>query len=298
MEFHRIRYFLEVCKLGRISHAAKACHVSQPSLSLQIQKLEASLGGSLFLRNREGLHLTELGEAFLPHAQAIMAEVESAHEFRDRQKNGIHGVVKIGAIPTIAPYLLPEILMSIQEQHAAATFDIVEDTTDVLIQQLRSGALDFAVLSPPTDIDQDVDVLEVCRDELLLTLPLEHPLAGRGAVDLDEVKSEPLVLLKESHCLSQQCESALRHSRLNPEIRMRSSQIGTLLGIVEAGMGITFTPKIAMSSHREKKVSFHAIEPNPYFREIQWVWMRRHQLSAKQKAVLACVKKLCGNLGV
>ena len=292
MEFYRLRYFLEVCRHGRISKAASACHVSQPSLSLQIQKLEESLGGSLFLRNRDGLKLTELGESFLPHAQAIMAEVEAAQEFQSEQQSGLQGVIRIGAIPTIAPYCLPQLLKGIHAQHPAVTFDIVEDTTDVLIERLRSGGLDFAILSPPTAIDADTDFLSLGQDELLLTLPEGHTLESNEHISLDALASQPLVLLTETHCLSQQCEHAFRSSKVSPEVRMRSSQIATLLGIVESGLGITFTPRMALENHRNRKVSFHSLQPEPYSREIRMVWMRRHRLSHKQKGVLKIVEDL------
>ena len=141
-------------------------------------------------------------------------------------------------------------------------------------------------------IDDEVDFLSIVQDELFVTIPQKHPLSDHQAISLESIQSEPLVLLKETHCLSQQCENVFRSARLDPEIRMRSSQIDTLLGIVEMGMGITFTPQMAVERHKDRDVSFHRISPQPYFREVRLMWMRRHQTSMKRRAVLKIVEGL------
>lgn len=294
MEFHRLKYFLEVAKQGQFSRAAEVCHISQPSLSQQVQKLEDEVGGTLFIRSRSGAELTDLGKDFLPHAQSIMAEVNLALGFREKLDGKLRRPVRVGAIPTIAPYLLPSLISHVRTAHPEATFEIVEETTSSLITALRMRTIDFALLSPPTEIDDEADFMEICNDELLLTLPANHPLHNTGAILLEEMKSERLVLLQDAHCLSRQSESFCKAAGLVPDVTIRSSQIETLLAMVELGMGITFTPKMAVPYHRHRKISFHEIGTGNYLRKIRLVWMRSSGVSVTQETLLKCLK--CWNV--
>lgn len=289
VQFHRIRYFLELVRSGNFSKAADRLHVSQPSLSQQISKLEDEVGGSLFIRSRDGVSLSELGKNFLPHAKAIMAEVESTRDFIHQSSHGVSGPIRIGAIPTIAPYLLPGILKQITKRYPEAQYELVEDTTDSLIERLRNGGIDFALMSPPTKIDEDTDHQRICRDELLLTLPNSHPLKDSKSIQLKQLKSERLVLLQEAHCLSRQSEGYCKASGIKADVTIRSSQIDTLLGMVELGLGFTFTPKVAVDFHQHRKVIYRSISTRPYFREIHLYWLRQRLLSTSQQAVIDCI---------
>ncbi|MEM1158284.1 MAG: LysR substrate-binding domain-containing protein [Verrucomicrobiota bacterium] len=291
MEFHRIRYFLEVARTGNFSRAAVWANISQPSLSQQIHKLEDEVGESLFVRARDGVTLSEFGKAFLPHAKAIMEEVESAREFVDRSGRQLSGPIRIGAIPTIAPYLLPELLRQIVAKYPTARFELMEETTDALIDRLRTGAIDFALMSPPTKVDADTDQLRLQQDELLLTLPQDHPLCDVEKIDLKQLRGERLVLLKEAHCLSRQSEGFCKASGLKADVSIRSSQIDTLLGMVELGLGFTFTPKMAVDFHRHRKVIYRSLQQQPYLRDICLYWMRRRMQSASQQAIVECLSK-------
>ncbi|MEO0453888.1 MAG: LysR family transcriptional regulator, partial [Verrucomicrobiota bacterium] len=267
-------------------------HVSQPSLSQQISKLEDEVGGSLFIRSRDGVVLSELGKEFLPHAKAIMAEVESTEDFIYQSHGGVQGPIRIGAIPTIAPYLLPGIMKKITSIYADARYEIIEDTTDSLIEKLRMGGIDFALMSPPTKIDEDADHRLIRKDELLLTLPRNHPLRASKSIELKQLKTERLVLLQDAHCLSRQSEGYCKASGIKADVTIRSSQIDTLLGIVELGLGFTFTPQIAVDFHSHRKVIYRSLSKNPYFREIHLYWMRRRLLSTTQQSIIKCFGQL------
>ncbi|MEM9444727.1 MAG: LysR family transcriptional regulator [Verrucomicrobiota bacterium] len=291
MEFHRIRYFLELARTGNFSKAADMMNVSQPSLSQQINKLEDEVGGSLFLRARDGVTLSELGKEFLPHAKAIMSEIESTRDFIDRSGKGIQGPIRIGAIPTIAPYLLPEILKRITKRYPEAHYELVEDTTKSLIDRLRNGGIDFALMSPPTKIDQDADHHLLMQDELLLALPQRHALCVLKKIELKQLKSERLVLLQEAHCLSRQTEGYCKASGIKADVTIQSSQIDTLLGIIELGLGFSFIPQIAIDFHKHRKVAYRSLTQKPYFREIHLYWMRRRVLSASLQKIIECFSK-------
>ena len=189
------------------SRAAEVCNISQPSLSQQIKKLENEVGGQLILRSRDGVCLSELGQSFLPYARDMMHAVESAWDFVDESHQKVTGRVRIGAIPTIAPYLLPTILKHLRSDYPDVQYEVVEETTNLLIDKLRQGEIDFAILSPPTKVDPDVEHVDLCEDELMLTLPLDHSLNKEKVLDIGSLKDEKLLLLKETHCLSQQSKS-------------------------------------------------------------------------------------------
>ncbi len=290
MEIHRIQYFLEVARQKNFSRAAERCNVSQPSLSQQIKKLEDELGECLFLRSRDGITLTDFGQQFLPHADAILREVSAAREFSEDYQGKIAGLIKLGAIPTIAPYLLPGIIAYTRRTHPLIQFEIFEETTQRLVELLREGTLDFALLSPPTPLDEEADFLALPEDELLLTLPREHRLANDKAIKLKELSQESMVQLKDAHCLSRQSQSICHLGGLNPKITIQSSQLETALGMVELGFGFTFTPRMALDSHRHRQVSYHSVSPRPVTRDIRLIWLRRHRLSKTQQALLALLR--------
>ena len=290
MDLQRIRYFLEVARQKHFSRAAEICRVSQPSLSQQIKKLEEEVGGQLFQRSRGRVNLTPLGEAFLKHAQAIAAEVQSAEEFVSQFQSEFQRTIRFGAIPTIAPYLIPELFEVIRTHFPAARFELIEDFTENLIQSLLTGKIDFALLSPPTRIDEECEFLSLVKDELLLTIPSDHALCDLNTVGVGELKNERIILLENSHCLSTQTASYCSEVGLTEDFDIRSSQIDTLLGLVERGFGLTLTPAIAARFHKHRKVQFRSITPNPCFREVRIVWLQRQIISKSQKAVLKAIR--------
>lgn len=292
MDIQRIKYFLEVARQKNFSKAAGICHVSQPSLSQQIRKLEDEVGGPLFIRAHGAVRLTALGNDFLKHAQAIMADVSAAEEFVTQSRQNLRRTVRFGAIPTIAPYLVPEIFTRIRTKHPDARFELIENRTESVIESLLSGTIDFALLSPPTPIDPECDYLTLARDEFLLTLPKAHRLAKAKSIRIQQLKKDPIILLENSHCLSQQTAAYCERVGLSADVTIRSSQIDTLLRLVESGFGLTFTPAIAAMAHRHRKVVFRSIAKNPCFRVVRLVWLKKPFFSKSQEAVLDAAKGL------
>lgn len=290
MDIQRIRYFLEVARQKNFSRAAQICSVSQPSLSQQVKKLEGEVGGALFVREHGAVSLTDLGNQFLKHAQAIMAEVLTAEEFVAQSQDDLQRTVRFGAIPTIAPYLLPEILSSIRQDYPAACFQIKESRTEHLVESLLSGEIDFALLSPPTRIDSECDSLSLGKDEFLLTLPKSHPLCQEKSIELAQLQNERIILLENSHCLAQQTESYCEEIGLKTDVGIQGSQIHTLLGLVELGFGLSFTPSMATRAHSNQEVVFRSIEARPCSREVRLVWLKRQFLSRSQEAVINSIR--------
>jgi LysR family transcriptional regulator, hydrogen peroxide-inducible genes activator len=286
MDLQRLKYFVEVARQKHFSRAAEVCRVSQPSLSQQIKKLEGEVGGDLFQRSRGKVTLTELGESFLKHAQSILADVQSAEEFINRLQDEQQHILRVGCIPTIAPYVIPEWFRSIRSEYPSARLELMESFTESLTESLMTGRIDFALLSPPTFMDGECDHLTLIRDELLLTLPENDPLVKEVEITASSLANRPMILLENAHCLAGQTGAYCRELGLSEDVAIRSSQIETQLGLVEQGLGLSFTPAIAVKAHRHRKVVFRSISENPCYREIRLIWLKRQFLSKSHKSVL------------
>lgn len=271
MEIHQLRYFVEVAHTGRFTRAAERCSVTQPTLSHQIRKLEEELGEPLFERQRSRAVLTAFGEAFYPRAQRVLAELRAMTEEARSFAGTLQGELRIGAIPTIAPYLLPSMIRGFIRKHAKVRVSVTEEVTANLLAQLKSGELDVALVSPPIDGD-GWSFLELPPDELLVTMPADHALARAKRIRLAEVSNHPLVLMKEAHCLSNQALQVCEQAGTRPTVSIRSSQLDTVQALVEAGLGISFTPAMALPYLKGRKVCHRSIGPSPIFRKIALVW--------------------------
>ena len=246
MEVHQLRYFCAVAESGNFTRAAEATRISQPSLSQQIHKLEDELGAKLFDRLPRSTRLTQFGKAFLPKAQAILRQIGEARTEIREMASVESGEVILGAIPTIAPYLLPPMLSSFARQHPSVAVSVVEEITPTLLERLHEGTLDLALLALPVEGDELITT-ELMQEPLFAVLPERHPLAKRETVMLDEIRNEPFLLLKEGHCFRENALQACRQSRVNPNVVFESGQFATILAMVSAGMGVSVVPQMAVT---------------------------------------------------
>ena len=274
MEVHQLRYFVEVARIGNFTKAAARCHVTQPTLSHQIKKLEDELGEPLLQRRKKGVAVTPFGQRFLKRARVILAELDHAREDAASFRNEVQGTLRLGAIPTVAPYLLPCLIRSSRRRYPRLGFDISEEPTEVLLQQLRRGDLDVALVSPPLRGDE-WEVALLLQDELLATLPEGHRLAKARVVNLADLVAEPLVLMKEAHCLRGQALQLCRDSRVDADIAIESSQLDTVLALVESGMGLSLTPRLALARSTGRNVVMRSLAPAKAYRSIGLVWPRQ-----------------------
>ncbi|HWZ97734.1 MAG TPA: LysR substrate-binding domain-containing protein [Candidatus Dormibacteraeota bacterium] len=245
MELHQLRYFCAVADTGSFSRAAEQSHVSQPSLSQQILKLEDELGARLFDRLGRSVRLTELGKTFLPRARAVLRELEAARGDVVEQKDSIAGSVTIGAIPTVAPYLLPRILTSFSRKFPQVHLTVVEEITPVLLDRLRASLVDIAVLALPIR-GHEFESFPLLTEPLFAVLPQKHKLAMRRSISLKEVRKEPFLLLRDGHCFRENAVAACDRARVHPQVIFESGQFSSLLGMVGAGMGVSLIPQMAM----------------------------------------------------
>src|SRR5437763_1504451 len=227
MEFHQLRYFVAVAEEGSFSRAAAKVRVAQPSLSQQIRKLEAEVGQRLFDRLPRSVVLTEAGRCLLEYAQQILASVGDARRCVDELKGKIAGELSVGAIPTIAPYILPELVVTFQKHYPEVTLEIVEDVTERITRRIEAGELDVAVLSTCQQTPS-LRRESLGNEPLLALVPKGHSLAKKTLVELDDLKSQRFLLLHEMQCLSQQVHHLLEATRLRPQLTLAGSQLSTI----------------------------------------------------------------------
>lgn len=283
MELHQLRYLCAIVDTGSFSRAAEFCRVAQPSLSQQISKLENELGTRLFDRLGRSIRLTEAGRTFLPHARNVLHQTEMARYELDGQRRDARGTVIVGAIPTIAPYFLPKRIAAFTRKFPEATLRIVEETTPVLVESLRSLTVDLAILSLPLK-HREFEIVPLLTENLYAALPPDHPKADAPRMTLRELRGEPFLLLRESHCFRGVALAACERARLRPQVAFESGQFSSLLGMVAAGVGVTLVPEMAV--HTGSGCRFVRIADPSASRTIVAARLRGRSFSRVQEAFL------------
>ena len=288
MELHQLRYFCAVAETGSFSRAAEHSHVSQPSLSQQILKLEAELGVRLFDRLGRSVRLTEVGKTFLPRAHAVLRELEAARGDVVESKDSISGQVTVGVIPTVAPYFLPPVLAAFAKHFPKSTVIVVEEITPVLLERLRAGSIDVAVLALPVR-GHEFEALPLITEPLFAALPKNHRLSRNKTVGLRELRKEPFLLLRDGHCFRENAVAACDRARVSPQVVFESGQFSSLLGLVGAGVGVSLVP--AMAVDRRSQVRFVRISDPTATRTIGALTLRGRSLSRAHRAFLSSLRQ-------
>lgn len=244
MEIQQLRYFLAVVRMSNFSRAAERCHVSQPSLSQQVMKLEAELGERLFERTRREVRLTEAGRLLLPHAEQVLRELELAREKVGGTEGVLRGRVALGVIPTVAPYFLPGMLRAFAGKFPEVKVEVHEDTTAQLARAVLTGEIDLALVSLPVE-QRGLATVALFEEPLLAALPAGHALARKRRLTPADLANEAFVLMKEGHCLAGQTLAFCQLEGIAPRVSFRSAQIETVRAFVAAGWGVSVVPRMA-----------------------------------------------------
>src|SRR3954454_6782420 len=215
MEIHQLRYFVAVAEEGSFSRAAAREHIAQPSLSQQIQKLEAEIDQRLFDRLSRTVVVTEAGKCLLEYARKILVDMAEARRCLDDLQQDISGGLNIGAIPTMAPYVLPKLIGKFQTRYPKVVLEILEDTTEHLALRLEDGPLDIAIMSTCNQ-SPALEPHPLGKETLLVLLPNQHRLAKKKKISWTDLESEKFLLLHEVHCLSVQVCQLLASHNLQP----------------------------------------------------------------------------------
>jgi LysR family transcriptional regulator, hydrogen peroxide-inducible genes activator len=287
MEFHQLRYVCAIAETGSFSRAAERCQVAQPSLSQQVMKLEKDLGTKLFDRLGRSVRLTEAGVAFLPHARSILGQLESARASVADKCADLRGSVAIGAIPTVAPYLMPRYTASFARKFPEAKLRIIEETTPMLIQRLRELSIDFAILALPLRY-KDLEFFPLRTEPIFAVLPKDDPRATSKTLSLKELRGEPFVMLRDGHCFRDLSIAACAHARVTPQIAFESDQFRSIFGMVGAGVGISLVPEMAIDRNAECR--YVRISDTRATRTIVAAGLRGRSFNRIQQAFLQGIK--------
>lgn len=289
MELHQLRYVVALARTGNFSRAAEQCHVSQPSLSQQIHKLEDELGERLFDRMKRVVKMTAHGSDFLQRAVRILEEVDAALREAKEATDLLRGTVTIGVLPTIAPYLLPEVMMKFTVQFPGVEIVIHEDTTARLIKLAHACEIDFALTSQPIQ-DERLEIRHLFTEELLLAMPSGHRLVGKRTVSSADLDMEQLIVLKDGHCLGAQVLRFCDRQNLHPKISFRSAQLETIQSLVSAGLGISLVPAMAAHSTPSNPLEYRSLAAPRPTREVVAIWLKQRTIGRAAGEFLKLIK--------
>lgn len=269
VDLDQLRNFLEVARWGNFTRAAEAVGLSQPALSRSIARLEEELGQPVLQRQTRGATLTDAGRLLQSRAQqvlALMADTKS--EISD---DGATGRIRLAAIPTVAPFFLPELLRRFTRLVPRAAVSVQEDTTEHVLRRCQDGEIELAIVALPV-MAKHLEVEPLFEEELMLVMPRQHPLARRKRVTLADLESQPFVLLDEAHCLSDQIISFCRRRSFQPVSMERTSQLATVQELVSLGHGISMIPAMAHRlDHGDDRI-YRSLDGRKPTRTIAMVW--------------------------
>ena len=283
MEIHQLRYFVAVAEEGSFSRAAAREHVAQPSLSQQIQKLEAEMGHRLFDRLSRSVIVTEAGKCLLEYARKILADIAESHRCLDDLKQDIGGRLTIGAILTMAPYVLPKLVEKFQTLYPKVELEIQENTTENLALRLEEGTLDLAIMST-CQKSPALKAHPLGRESLFVLLASQHPLAKKKKISWSDLKPEKFLLLHEVHCLSAQICQLLAANDLSPQLALRGAQLTTIAHMVATGLGVSVVPQMMVEHDLPAGCAALPFTPPVPVREIN---LLRNPLRHQTKAAAA-----------
>ena len=285
----QFRYFEALAQHGHFGHAADASGISQPALSMQIKEMEADLGVALFERGPRHVRLTRFGEEFAPRVRDILRSVDEVSDLARLSQNTLSGRIRIGVIPTIAPYLLPSFIGQLTHDHPTLDLQIRETLTPRLIEELAQGRIDAAIVALPVS-EPSFEEVEIFEENFVLIRPDID--ADRAVPDAADLAKMQLLLLEEGHCFRDQ---ALAFCSMRSPLQregLDGSSLSTLVQLVGAGIGVTLIPDMAVSVEtRSANVSvarFKGVQPK---RTIGMIWRKTSPLADQFRLIADIVAR-------
>jgi LysR family transcriptional regulator, hydrogen peroxide-inducible genes activator len=284
LTLRQLRYLDAIAETRHFGKAARLCNVTQPALSMQIQDLERALGLQLVERRRHSVDLTVDGREIAKRGASILASVTDLQDYARSKKPPLVGPLRLGIIPSIAPYLLPRVLPRLQTQYPELALRIRETQTGALIDELVRGDLDLIVAAMPVD-HQAVDTLDVFRDRFLVARQSRTSRTTRQRMDPAELADQPLLLLEEGHCLRDQALGVCGTLTSNVHSAFGASSLSTVMHLVANGYGITLLPEMAAETEAIDRIQLvRFTEPQP-MRMVGLAWRRSSARRADAQAL-------------
>ena len=297
MTLTELRYIVAVARERHFGRAAEACFVSQPTLSLAIKKLEEELEVKLFERGTAEVSVTPLGEAIVRQAQSVLEQAAAIKEIAKRGQDPLQGPLRLGIIYTIGPYLLPELVRQVIAQSPQMPLMLQENFTARLLDMLRGGELDCAIMAEPFP-DTGLAVAPLYDEPFMVAVPSAHPLAQRTSISADELKKETMLLLGTGHCFRDHvlevCPEFARFASDAEGIRksFEGSSLETIKYMVAAGMGVTVVPQLSVPKDKQPHIRYIPFVGPAPTRRVVLAWRRtftRYEaIAALRNAIYAC----------
>ncbi|MGM0563486.1 MAG: DNA-binding transcriptional regulator OxyR [Pseudomonadota bacterium] len=251
MNIRDLQYLTALAEHKHFGRAAEACHVSQPTLSTQIKKLEAELNVALVERDNKKVMLTEVGQTVVDRASDVLRGVEEIRSIALQAADPEAGRLALGLIPTIGPYLLPYAVRAIKKRFPDLKLFLYEAQTADLVEMLKAGKIDAAIMALPVEDDR-LDHLPIYSEAFLAAVPFTHELAGRKDIDPNELKDEEIMLLEDGHCLRDQALEVCQNVGASEMNGFRATSLETLRQMVASGAGVTLLPTLAAETSQNE----------------------------------------------
>ena len=296
MTLTELKYILAVARERHFGRAAEHCHVSQPSLSVAVKKLEEELSVKIFERRASDVTPTPIGAAIIEHAARVMECVERLRESAALGRDPLSGPLRLGVIYTIAPFLVPQLVARVHERAPTMPLVLTENYTSTLLEQLKSGQIDCAILALP--IQQPGLMMQPLYDEeFVAAVPAEHPIAAQAEIDREDLKKEPMLLLGSGHCFRDQildfCSDVMRTDGRGKKA-VEGTSLQTITYMVAQGLGMTVLPASAVPLYGDTK-GIRLLEfkkPAVPKRRVVLVWRKSFPRSAAIETITNAVAQL------
>lgn len=286
MNLRDLKYLIAVAETEHFGHAASRCFVSQPTLSGQIKKLEQELGVTLFERTNRSVSITPIGQEIVRHAKLILEQTDVIRQLAQAQRDPLAGALRVGAIPTVSPYLIPLILLPLKQQYPQMRLVLSEEITDMLTRRLLEHQIDVAILA--TEVKEpELEVMPLFEEPFWLAHPRDHEIYSKDDITRRDLSQINLLLLADGHCLTNQVMDVCRikEGAMDEEMAdLRAASLETLLQLVGAGFGCTLVPALAVRGTwtTDSGIIARKLHLKDAYRRVQFVYRktfpRKHAL--------------------
>ena len=261
MNLRDLKYIVEVARERNFARASEKVFVSQPALSMQIKKLEETLGVEIFERDKQNFLITPVGAEIIKKAEIILQESEEIKMIAKNSKDPHKGEIRIGAFPTVASYFLPNFVKNIHKKFPHLKIFLIESKSNELITKLKSGEIDFCLLAMPIKDDNLIGE-KIFSEKFLLATPKGHPFSKKSKIQIKELRKQELMLLEDGHCMRDQALEICSMVKAFENQDFKATSLETLRQMVANGTGITLIPEIAVRS--DDKISYVKIFNAPF----------------------------------
>src|SRR3954470_10433368 len=293
----QLQYLVALREHGHFGRAAEACYVTQSTLSAGLRDLEALLGAALVERTRRVVHFTALGERIADKALQVLREADELAELARAEGQPLHGELRMGVIPTIAPFLLPEMLPPLRAEWPDLKLYLREETSHAACEALHRGQLDCVLLALPFACG-DVDALALFDDPLFVAFPGGEAPAG-GGVEVDAIDETRMLLLEDGHCLKDHALSACNRPELRAHAAMMGTSLHTLVQMVDNGLGLTFIPGMAIEAGilAGTGVEARRLKSEHPYRRIALIWRRSSPRESEFQLLATTLRRIVADRG-